>query len=121
MISSKVRAVSEQLIEKGCFSYPFLGIRYQWFTERIARTYDLPVDQGLYIASVGSNTPAEEAGLRQSDIITHIGDQFLDEEHPFVNVLYTYSPGDTTILSIIRDGSSLEIPVTFSEHPNPNQ
>lgn len=118
--ANKVRAVSEQLIAKGYFSYPYLGIRYQWFNERIARRYDLPVDYGLYVAAVGKNTPAQEAGLREGDIITHIGDLKLDDEHPYINVLYTYSPGDTTSLSVLRSGKSIELTVTFGEHPNPS-
>jgi len=117
--SNKALAVSEQLIEKGYFSYPFLGIRYQWFTEQIARTYDLPVNQGLYISGVGIDTPAQDAGLREGDIITHIGNQLLDEEHPFINVLYTFSPGDTTNLTVVRNSGTIDVQVTFEEHPNP--
>lgn len=117
--SNKAIAVAEQLIEKGYFSYPFLGIRYQRFTENIARTYDLPVNQGLYISGVGTDTPAQEAGLREGDIITHIGDQRLDEDHPFINVLYTFTPGDTTNVTVVRGSGTVELSVTFEEHPNP--
>jgi len=117
--SNKARAVSEQLITKGYFSYPFLGISYQWFTERIARTYDLPVDKGLYISSVVRDSPAQAAGLQEGDIITHMGDQKFDEDHPFINVLYTYSPGDSTTLIVLRNGDTIELRVTFGELSSP--
>ena len=117
--SNTVLAVSKQLIEKGYFSYPYLGIRYQWFTENIAHTYDLPVNQGLYVSGVGPGSPAGKAGLQEGDIITHMGNQKLDADHPCINVLYTFSPGDTTTLTVVRNGGNEEIAVTFGEHPTP--
>ena len=117
--ANKAQAISEQIIEKGYFSYPFLGVRYQWLTERIIQQYNLSVDGGIYLSHIQPNSPAENAGLQEGDIITQIGDQIINQEHPFINVLYTYSPGDTTTLKFIRQSDSLEISITFGEHPNP--
>jgi len=117
--ANKAQAIAEQIVEKGYFSYPFLGVRYQWLTEQIIQQYDLPVGGGVYLSHIVPNSPANRAGLQEGDIITKIGDQIINQEHPFINVLYTYSPGETTTLNITRQNKSLEITITFAEHPNP--
>ncbi len=116
---NKAHAVATQLIEKGYFSYPYLGIRWQWLTPQITHRYNLPVEGGVYISHVNPRSPAARAGLQEGDIITQMGEQILDDDHPFINVLYSYTPGDTANLAVVRGDSSLEIPVTFGEHPQP--
>jgi serine protease Do len=116
---NKAQAVATQLIEKGYFSYPYMGIRWQWLTPQITHRYDLPVEGGVYISYVDPRSPAAEAGLQEGDIIVQMGDQIIDEDHPFINVLYSYTPGDTTNLDVMRGEASLEMPVTFGEHPQP--
>lgn len=115
--ANKAQAVAAQLIEKGYFSYPYLGIRWQWLTPQITQRYDLPVEGGVYISSVDSGSPADQAGLQEGDIITQMGNQTLDEEHPFINVLYNYTPGEITALQVVRGETPLEIAVKFGEYP----
>ena len=43
------RAVAEQIIEKGYFSRPYVGINWQAITPRIAAIYRLPADYGVYL------------------------------------------------------------------------
>jgi len=117
--SNRAQAVASQLIEKGYFSYPYVGIRWQWLTPQITQQYNLPVEGGVYISFVDPNGPADRAGLKEGDIISQMGDQLLDQDHPFINVLYSYSPGDTLELQIMRDSSPLTVSITFGEYPNP--
>jgi 2-alkenal reductase len=117
--SNKAQAVASQLIEKGYFSYPYLGIRWQWLTSEITHRYNLPVEGGVYVSYVEPGSPAEAAGLRDGDIITQMGNQILDDEHPFINVLYAYSPGEVANLQVMRGNDPLEVTVTFGEHSQP--
>jgi S1-C subfamily serine protease len=111
--------VSAQLIEQGYFSYPYIGIRWQWLTPQITQRYNLPVDYGVYVSYIEPNGPADDSGLREGDIITRMGDRVLDEDHPFINVLYGYSPGETSTLEIVRESGTIEAEITFSERPIP--
>jgi serine protease Do len=116
---NKAKAVAAQLIEKGYVSYPYLGIRWQWLTPQITQRYNLPVDGGLYVSYVDTQSPADQAGLKEGDIIIQMGDQLLDNEHPFINVLYSYIPGETTNLQVMRGNTALEMAVTFGEYTTP--
>jgi serine protease Do len=109
------RAIADQIIEKGYVARPYLGIRWLTVTPRLASSYDLPVEWGVFVSEIGSDSPAARGGVRQGDIITRIGDIDLDENHSFINALFTYEPGETIPLEIVRGGQKLEVRVTLGE------
>ncbi len=117
--ANTVKAISQQLIEKGYVAYPYLGVRWQWITPNIAYRYGLPVEAGAYVSDVSPGSPAAIAGLEAGDIILQIGDQLLSDDSPFINVLYAYAAGETTTLELMRGQETLKVQVTFGEHPNP--
>lgn len=109
------RVVSEQIIQKGYVSRPYLGISYQPITPRVAAIYRLPVQYGVYITDVSVNSPASQVGLQVGDIITGIDNTSLDETHAYINTLFQYSAGDTVTLTIMRNGSQIQVQVTLGE------
>jgi 2-alkenal reductase len=117
--ANTVRAISQQLMDSGYVAYPYMGVRWQWITPNIAYRYGLPVEAGAYVSEVSPGSPAAAAGLEAGDIILQIGDQILSEENPFINVLYDFAPGETSTLEIMREQETLNLQVTFGEHPSP--
>lgn len=113
--SSTARIVATQLIENGQILRPYLGINWQPIDPQIARRYNLPVNYGVYIFSVFSNSPAASAGLQEGDIITQFDETPIDEEHPYLNVLYNFQPGDTIIIKVARGNRIIEVQVTLEE------
>ena len=115
------RAVADQLIKKGYFSRPYLGINWQSITPNIAARYNLPVEWGVYVSDVTSGSPAAKAGLQQGDIITRIGDTNLDETHSYINALFLLKPGDQVQVEWIRDGKKQQANVTLGETSHAGQ
>lgn len=113
--SNTVKAVADQIIQKGYFSRPYLGVSYQWITPNIADMYGLPVQYGAYITQLDPGSPAQKAGLQRGDIITRVGDTTLDDGHPYINALYQHVPGETVNLEVARDLKTVEIQVTLGE------
>jgi 2-alkenal reductase len=113
--SNTAQAVAEQIIEKGYFSRPYIGISWQVITPRIAARYRLPAEWGIYITEVTANSPASAAGLQAGDIITKIGDESLDETHSYLNTLFNYQPGDQVTLTVVRSNEVLEVQITLAE------
>ncbi|MBL7650254.1 MAG: trypsin-like peptidase domain-containing protein, partial [Candidatus Hydrogenedentes bacterium] len=52
------QAVANQIIEKGYFSRPFMGISFQAISPDIASAYHLPADWGVYVQKVVDGSPA---------------------------------------------------------------
>lgn len=113
--SNTVTAVASQIIAKGYVARPYLGIRWQAITPRIANAYGLPTEWGAFVSEVKPNSPAARAGLQQGDIITRVGDISLDEKHPFINALFSYAPGEKVTLEVIRGDQDLELEVVLGE------
>ena len=109
------KAVAEQIIQKGYFSRPYLGIQWQAVNPYVSRRYNLPVEWGIYITQVVPASPASEAGLEQGDIITQIGDIAIDETHSYLDALFEYQPGDQVTVYIARGNQIIEVGVTLGE------
>ncbi len=109
------QAVASQIIQKGYFSHPYLGIGYQPIAPDIASAYNLPVQWGAYVTRIASGSPASKAGVQEGDIITKVGDVTIDETHSYLNTLYTYKPGDTVSLTVVRNGQMVQVQVTLGE------
>jgi 2-alkenal reductase len=109
------RVVAEQIVKQGYVARPYLGVRWQPITPRLARAYDLPADWGAFVSEVQQDSPALHAGIQPGDIITQIGDVPLDADHSFINALFTYAPGEEVRLKILRGLELVEVAVMLGE------
>jgi serine protease Do len=109
------QAVATQIMAQGYFSRPFMGISFQAITPDIASAYHLPAKWGVYVQKVVSGSPASVAGLQADDIITSLNDVQMDESHDYLNMLYTYKPGDQVSLGVMRNGKELSLNITLGE------
>lgn len=116
--SNTVKNVADQLIQKGYVPRAYLGIRSVTITPEIAGQNGLPMDWGVYVRSVDRGSPAEQAGLRQGDIITEIGQDKISADLSYTNALLHHRPGERTTLKVWRDGKALSLEVTFGEQPH---
>ena len=100
--SNSARAITSQIIEQGEVSRPYMGIEWRWITPQISSNFNLPVEYGVFITGIVAGGPAAEAGLERGDILVSFGDQEFDADHPFINLLYEFEPGDTVTVEYLR-------------------
>lgn len=113
--ANTARAVADQIIEKGYFTRPYLGIRWQSLSPDLAAVYNLPLQWGAYVTHVVPGSPAQTADVRQGDIITSIGGIKIDANQSYVNALFRFQPGDQVPLEVMREGKTLQVQVTLGE------
>jgi serine protease Do len=118
--SNSVRMVSEQIIQKGYFTRPYLGVQIQAINPRLASLYDLPVQWGAYVTRLDRSSPASQNGIQRGDIITKIGEIQLDEITSYYNALFTYSSGQTVPIEFFRGKGTIIINVVLAEMNSAN-
>ncbi len=67
--------IIEQLINEGEASHPYLGVSLYPVDQYVMTNFDLSIDHGVFIVSVGDNSPASEAGLKPQDVILKFNGQ----------------------------------------------
>ncbi len=115
--ANTVRAVSDQIIQKGYAARPYLGIEWESISPLIAQQNGLEVEWGIYITNLAANGPASRAGIQPGDIITAVGGVPLDESHLFINILLQHQPGEQLPFQVYREGQNIELTVTLGERP----
>lgn len=109
------REVAGQIIARGFFARPYLGITWVQVTPNLARAYDLPVGWGVFVSEVDPGGPADLAGIEPGDFITHLGDTAIDERNSYLNALAHFKPGDRITLTLNRKGQTFQVEVTLGE------
>ena len=107
--------ISRQIITKGYFARPYMGVSIQEINPSTASRYNLPVDYGAYVSRIGTGSPAANAGIQQGDIIVRIDDKIFDEDMQFVNALFSFQPGDVVDVEVVRNNQNLVLQVTLTE------
>jgi hypothetical protein len=72
-------------------------------------------DDGVRIAAVSSDSPAEEAGLRAGDVITEVDDESVDTPVELASEIRSRDPGDEVTIGYERDGDERSVDVTLAE------
>ena len=109
------KAIANQLISQGQVTRGFLGIVIQALTPELAESFDLEQTQGILIAQVSEDSPADKAGLRQGDVIVAFQGKPVKDIGRFRNRVSLTPPGSSEQLTIIRDGKRQDVTVTIGE------
>lgn len=120
-----VRGLIKQVVEKGKFERPYLGVRYIPLTADIAKEYSLSTSNGAFIApareggapSILADSPASKTDLKEGDVITHVAGKKIDQTHSLISLLGQYEPGDKVDLTVARGKDTKKISVTLAAQP----
>lgn len=73
--------------------------------------------QGAIITAVQDDTPAAEAGIEADDLVVAADGAAIDGATGLIAAIRDLGPGDSTTLTILRDGEPIDITVTLIERP----
>ncbi len=76
-------------------------------------------EQGLLVADVAKDSPAEKAGLKTHDILKSYGDQKLFSPGQLAALVHADKAGHQVKFGIVRAGTPQEVNVTLGEHAAP--
>jgi serine protease Do len=118
------RPIMDQAVRGETLARPWIGVRFVSIDLQVQKKENLPVSSGAWVSSNGASdsavradSPAAKAGLQDGDIIVAINGTKVDTEHPLDELLVQYSPNDTIVLDVLRDGQTLKLNVTLGTRP----
>jgi len=109
--------IVERLIQDGSISRSFMGIATVDVNQQIVNNFHLPIDHGLFIATVADGSPADSAGLQENDVIESIDGQEIDNNGQLLALLAQKQPGDTVTVTYYRSGDKHDTRLTLGERP----
>jgi serine protease Do len=105
------------LIEKGYVERAYLGILPQAITSELQKALGLTSLQGVLVARVEEDTPADKAGLKKGDIILEFDGQPVENADKFRIIVANSKIGKTIDIKILRDGKELIKKATLVSYP----
>ena len=119
---NEAKGIISSVKETGKLSKPFLGVKFLTLSPATASQLEISVTKGAFVdteaGSIVSGSPADKAGLKPGDIITHVNDIELNERTQLTSAIARFKVGDSITLKIIRDGKKIQDKVVLAEAPN---
>lgn len=95
----------------------WLGVQMQSVDDEIADGFKLPVKSGAIINEVLEDSPADEAGLKDDDIVISIDGTKIETADDLTEYIQEHSAGDVVAIKVLRDGKELELKATLARRP----
>ena len=131
--SSTITRIVPSLIEKGTYVHPYLGLVGVTLAPHLAQNITgIPAAnfKGIYVDTITKNGPADKAGLHGSttdqyslkhggDIIVAVDGHNVTKTDDLTSYIDLHkSVGNSVILSVYRDGHTLNLKTTLTSRPS---
>ncbi|MGM0946025.1 MAG: S1C family serine protease [Bacteroidota bacterium] len=113
--SSLVKKVMDDLMNYGAVQRGLLGVNINDVSPELEERLgvEFPVEQGVYIGSVNNDSGAQEAGLREGDIIVGVDGRPTNNVAMLQEMVARKRPGDQVEVEYVRDGKTQKTKATL--------
>lgn len=120
-----VQEIAQQLSEQGKVEHPYLGIQMVTLTPELKENinsnpnagFKVEADQGVLIAQVVRNSPADRAGLRAGDIILGIEGKSVTDGRDVQKAVQKTEVGGSLEIELRRNQKNIDIQVQPGAFP----
>lgn len=109
--------IMDELVTQGRVIRGWLGIEAQALSRELAASFGLRTPQGMIVAGVVQDGPAERAGLQPGDVLLALGDEPILDARSTMSDIAELTPGAELSLTIVRSGEKKELELTVGERP----
>ncbi len=95
----------------------YFGAFVGTFTEQMKEQYRYDIGSGVFIYSVDEGGAADKAGLRMGDVVTKVDGAKIATLEDFTAAKKKYSAGDTSTLTVYREGGTVTVQLTWGVQP----
>ena len=113
----KARKIISDLIQYGEVIQAWIGITVQDIDEKLARYLKVPAKRGIMVTSVEPESPAQKAGLQESDIILSIDNKKITSVGDYQSVAKSLAAGKKLKAKFLRNGKKKTVVVKTKVFP----
>jgi S1-C subfamily serine protease len=112
-----VKEIAKEIIEHGHVRRSYMGFLGVTVNPQIARTYQLPVEEGVLVAKVVERSPAAKAGLLEGDVIVGFDGVTIRSMGEIQEQLRKRPVGSHLDLDVARGTKTQMLPLILGEVP----
>lgn len=120
-----VQGIAQQLITKGKVEHPYLGVQMVALTPEIKQQLDIEsdgqikvaADRGILIVRVVPNSPADQAGLQEGDVIQTINNQPVTTAEQIQQIVERSTVGSQLQIKVQREQRLTQVAVRLEPLP----
>jgi serine protease Do len=105
----RVKKIAAELIQYGRVRDIWFGFKVQEITPMLADYLNLENTDGVLVAQVDRNGPADRAGMKKLDIIIEISESSIQNSDDAELAVTDAQVGDTLTITVLRDGKKKTI------------
>jgi putative serine protease PepD len=113
----EARAVAEEIIRTGRATHPFLGVTGNDLTPQTAASFGLETKQGALVTAVTPGGPADQAGIRERDIIVGLGGTPVTGMGDLIGAIRSHQIGESVAVEYVRGNQHLTARVVLRQKP----
>ena len=111
--------VINQLIARGYVIRSYLGVGLADVTPVVAFWYDLAVERGALVTNVAQDSPADESGLQEEDIIVKMDDEEILTSQQLIEAIHSHEIGQEIEIVYWRGNTKNTTFAILTESPPP--
>ena len=113
----KARKIISDLIQYGEVIQAWIGITVQGIDEKLARYLKVPAKKGVIVTSVEPESPAQKAGIQESDIILEVANKKITSVGDYQSAARGLAAGNTVKAKFWRNGKKKTVTVKTKVFP----
>ncbi len=116
--SNMADRIMTDLISKGYVTRAWLGVYIQELDNETAEALDMNTRNGALITDVVEDSPAENAGIQEGDVIVEFNGKSISDPSNLKNIVSLTAPESSNKVKIFRNGSAKTLKVILEELPD---
>ncbi|MCD6138253.1 MAG: Do family serine endopeptidase [Deltaproteobacteria bacterium] len=114
---NKAKRVIDDLIKYGEVHVPWIGVIVHDLDPKLAWYFNVPKKEGVVIGAVAKGSPADEAGLKDGDVIVAIGKKRVSSRDTYYRLIKEFAVGDTIPVTVWKNSTSRLVKVHSCRFP----
>jgi serine protease Do len=110
-----VQPTVDSLVRYGKVAHSYIGVGITDVTPENSKFFDLKDANGAVVSEVQPDSPGGRAGLKVGDVITGLDGKKVTDAGQLQAEVSSKHPGTKVTLDVLRDGKSVDVPVTLEE------